>query len=412
MSYSKSELRNQRWRFTSVDSVGTTTFGEGAIQSNLTKSGSNVPKFRSIIKSGGNAFSVYSRTGDLNVKELYPFGFFVRTKNAENPPKIYPESVAGTWFSALPSSPRTDITDASTQALTKLYKRLSEQQTHFHGMQFLGELRETVALFKHPFRTARTLVDKYMEDVRKNALRYQPRRSLPGRRKFEKAIADSWLEVAFGIKPLLSDVKDAAKAAIQLAYDNNYKRDRIVATAEVLYDGANSSVNASTGTSFVRLNQVTVSQTVHRARWVAYLDWTRSAATGSMERVLEVTGFRPDLFVPTLYELAPWSFLVDYFSNLGTVIETGCQSQSVVKFALLSYHLERVDRSVTNALGSIVLTSDIFGSPGRQTVIRKSFFRPNATSQIPSVPFSVSIPGKPTQYVNMLALWRGKAKSF
>jgi hypothetical protein len=45
-------------------------------------------------------------------------------------------------------------------------------------------------------------------------------------------------------------------------------------------------------------------------------------ATGSVAgRELENWGFSPDNFVPTIYNLIPWSFLVDYFSNIGDVID-------------------------------------------------------------------------------------------
>jgi len=414
MAYSKDEYQSHSWRYHAVGNTGIPVDSSGRQETIVTKTGLSVPKYRSIIKSHGNATSAYSRTAMLKVVKLEPFGGNVVTNPFRPPNLIVRESVAGTWFPHLPPGGSQDGSDASTLALQRLYKRLSEQQTHFHAMQFLGELHETIALFKHPFRTAKSLVDKYFDTVRENASRYRPRRSLPGRRKFEKAIADSWLETAFGIRPLISDVKDAAKAAMTLAYDNNLKRDRIVGTGQTFVSGSElSTTTGVAGTNFVKLKSHAVGRIEHLARYEAFLDWSRSAATGSLGRVLEVTGFRPDLFIPTLYELAPWSFLVDYFTNLGTVIETGCQSQANVKGCLLSLSITNTQTTQIEILGLSDGSSDssiISGSPGSFDIARKSFVRSNTLAQIPQVPFQFSLPGKPTQYLNMLALWRSKVK--
>jgi hypothetical protein len=418
MSYTRDKLTGHNWRVFVTSNVGGGGNYRGRIQSTESTTGQSVPKYRSIIKSGGNATSAYTRSAMLNVSGLTPVGMSLISEDVVFPygiPKIITESAAGTWFPVLPSVGNINTADASTLALTKLYKRLAEQQTQFHGMQFLGELHQTISLLRRPFRTAGNLVSRYMDTVRKNATRYQPRRSLPGRQKFEKAIADSWLETAFGIRPLISDVKDAAKAALTLAYDSNHKRSRINASAQTFIDGNESSITVGLpGASILQLKHNSSGSMEHRVQFVAFLDWSRSAATGSMERVLEVSGFRPDLFVPTLYELAPWSFLVDYFTNLGTVIETGCQSQSAVTGCFSSSHAINSQRTIYYCLfpsSQPGISNSILGTPGSVTTTRRTFTRSNVSATIPSVPFQLSIPGKPTQYLNMIALWRSKMKS-
>lgn len=412
MSYSKNIPRSISWRFTALSDFGPVAPSAGHVDVLMTKSGSAIPRFRSIIKSGGIATSIYALVDALNEnsKEIYPFGYVF--KGFLNFPADKPlvESAAGTFIGNLPPSGSVDFSATANQALTNFYKTLSQQQTEFRGLQFLGELRETIHMLRHPFQGARTLVEKYMDTVRKNAIRYRPRRSLPSRRKFEKAIADSWLETAFGLRPFLSDVEEAAKAAKQFLYDNS-KRDRIASSSKRPISGSENHYSIPTGTQTINLlidEMITVEQS---CKFLATVDWNRFAAPiGSFSRLQELAGFRLDLFVPTLYELAPWSFLVDYFSNLGTVIETGCMATSHITF------VQRNDRVKSTLIGTASgkkvgsFKGSLSGSPGRYQIVRTSFFRTPLGNTVPNVQLSVSIPGSPTKYLNMLALWRSKVK--
>jgi cell division protein FtsL len=50
------------------------------------------------------------------------------------------------------------------------------------------------------------------------------------------------------------------------------------------------------------------------------------APTGSLERLVELSGISLDRIVPTLWELTPYSFLADYFVNLGDILSAAVQS--------------------------------------------------------------------------------------
>jgi hypothetical protein len=412
MAYSRTTDLTMYKRYTQVSSNGSTLQTFRIVQGSpyqIIKSGQSVPKYRSIIKNRGNAFSPYSIEA-TNLRYISPFGVrSVRRAVPEGGP-FYAETWDGYNFESMPSFGSLDSSAADTLALTRCYKRLSEAQSHVNGMQFLGELHEVVSMFKHPYRSAVRLVDQYVSNVAKAARKTQPRRSGKGRKQFEKAVADAWLETAFGLKPLISDVKGLAEAAARFQYDS--RREKLIGSAEVPIFQNTMLVNLGNQTNYIIGNCNESRRTVARVKYTAYMDWSRSAAFGSVNRLGELVGFRADLFIPTLYELTPWSFLVDYFTNLGTVIETGCASQANVKFVMKSVQLECEQTSVTYGTPSLanIPVISFIDNPGVMKLVRKKFIRSNY-AQLPSVPFTFELPGSASKYANILALWSSKMRS-
>jgi hypothetical protein len=415
MAYSRDKTVRLDWSYNGsrqvpVVSAHTTRGVQSVIESTQ---GQAVPRFSSKILSGQDATSAYSRSSMLKVEGIDPFNYVVVTGSTSVPSLIRRDYASGTWFPSLPAVGSQDVSDASQLALTRLYARLSEQQTHFRGMQFLGELRQTISMLRRPYQGIRQLIDTYINRVSHYRGRYQWRRSPNTRRELERAIASTWLETSFGLLPLISDVREASEAALALATNDNRKRDRVVGSAQTFVAGQSTEIiSAVNATTYARVRSQGRGNIEHRVRYVAFLDWERTAAVGSLERVLEESGFRPDLFIPTIYELIPWSWLADYVSNLGTVIETGCQSQSAVKFCVKSASVINKIETQTSVLGNQGdPTSYANGTTGRHNIIRSSFVRSNSTAQIPNVPFQLAFPGRPTQWVNVLAVWRSNVRN-
>jgi hypothetical protein len=49
------------------------------------------------------------------------------------------------------------------------------------------------------------------------------------------------------------------------------------------------------------------------------------------ERIVELSGFDLKAFIPTVWEVIPYSFLVDYFVNIGDMLEAATTDTSIVK---------------------------------------------------------------------------------
>lgn len=398
-------------RETRIRSTGLTLQTENIVSAGdyqFIRTGQSVPKFRALIKSKLSATSPYS-VETTNLRYISPFGVTSIRKQPFQGGLTYDEKWFGYYFNNLPTFNATDLSAADVLALTRAYKQLEKAQTHANGMQFLGELHEVITMFKHPYRSALNLVDKYISNVQKHRKRYRPAASPKARKRFEKAVADSWLETAFGLKPLISDVKDLAETAARFQYDS--RREKAIGFAEVQIEGIVNNFGLGNPTNYIIGNCNEVKKTYAGVKYIAYLDWSRSAAFGSTSRLVELAGFRLDKFIPTLYELAPWSFLLDYFSNLGTVIETGCAAQSVVKFVVKTTQLRAEQNSTTYGIPANVtlLTINFSSNAGEMFLVRKRFVR-SSSGLLSRVPFSLELPGSKTKWANIAALWISKSK--
>lgn len=336
--------------------------------------------------------------------------FFASSIEKNGPPwyQTVASNCQGYYLDGLPSENYGDLSSADARALTECYSRLSAQQTQFGGQQFLGELRETLKMFKKPFRDLNGLMTRYADQVSQyHHLLYNPKVSVLTKKRLLKTAGSSWLEVAFGLRPLMSDVKEAAEALARHQYDKR----RVVVVGKA---GSEMSKTVNKTTSFTagncRMESVITVEYTGSVMYRAYCDWTAYAAFGSAERLAELSGFRADLFIPTLYELVPWSWLADYWSNLGTVIETGCQSQNMVRFVVRSQKLETLRTVETYGVPNSTTFLVSFNSQPGKYAVRHMHFSRGSSTKLPSVPFLLEFPGKKTQWANMFAVIAARLK--
>lgn len=199
-------------------------------------------------------------------------------------------------------------TQARNQAAAAYYRSASQIQTKFKGMVFAGELRQTLQMIKRPAQSIRNLLSKHLNDVKKH-------RSVKDKRKRLEKVRDNWLETQYGLMPLVSDTESALDAF--------YSSKAIQPLAEMARGYGKASSGGELGyNNFGVPNNCTL-RVVRRGFvdvQVKYYGTIRS--TGSGVDKPKLYGFRAAEFVPTLWELVPWSFVVDYFSNVGQVLES------------------------------------------------------------------------------------------
>lgn len=291
----------------------------------------------------------------------------------------------------------TSAAEAEAAALKKIYSRIRSERTSINGFNFLGELRETVRMLRHPAEALLSQVDQHLlslENRKRKVLRLPEHKR---RAEWSKAIAGTTLEINFGWKPLVSDAKAIAEA-ISRMIEEPPKRTRLSAQGESR--AALSSSRESDDPNFAGFGRYLVndsSSTVRTVRYIVGLQTEVEVASTALNRLKESFGFKLEDFLPTIYELTPWSWLVDYFSNIGDIIEAGTTDTSGVRWIVRTERVETAHAINSRPIGlnssrlphpSLYLRS-AQGHSGSQIVIRRTVTRTMPTSLgLPSLIFT------------------------
>lgn len=299
----------------------TTTFTTTQLTGGGTRTGVSNPKYKEQIALGQCA------TTSLDASKLKasikPLTFHLRSQSNTNV-KAGSEYY-GVWCPNYndPSTSYEDIDNADQAALMGYYKKARRKQRQIQSGVVIGELIEVIHMIRNAAKSGRNLVDNFERNVsrRQAGLRRHSLRNSPKNRKktIAKIMGDSWLEFAFGWTPLVSDVQDGAKALARI----HVKMDR---EFEPIASFANRDVNdpVSTGNSSIPGSPIqlkTVTSEV-RSAYVKYYGRVKVGVPGSPNvDKAAILGFQISDIVPTVWELVPWSFLIDYFTNIGDVLD-------------------------------------------------------------------------------------------
>jgi len=296
-------------------------------------------------------------------------------------------------------------TEADNEAKRRFVNQIRSAQTTFQGGTFVAELAKAIALIKNPARTLRTYFHRGLRKVKKvNLTRGLGRR--PPKVKLRQAIADTWLEIQFGALPLINDV-DAAIQAI--AESGVLVNDQYVSCVGV----GEKEVVKHSGPYYIGFTPpfINFMMKKHERIYVRYLGQV-DAGTYAIENMR--TGFDPSNWAPTAWEIVPWSFLIDYFTNIGDIISAA----SLAKSGLVWVNRTEVREYTWEAYNAIptFVNEQTEGSysfanaftPPVFSHKRKKVYRADWLNQslVPTLEFS--IPGTGTKWLNIAALVAGR----
>lgn len=241
---------------------------------------------------------------------------------------------------ALSSVADADITAADNRARAMFYKKLRETQVQFSGPTFLGELRETLRMIKRPASALRDSLDNYYAALAKwKKNRPNGKGSAAYRRKIfreqlERAAGGLWLENAFGLQPLLQDIAAGVKAYERLTPPLVNSRP-ITGWGTDMVDRRKALQDQDLIPQDKNIGGIVFDTLVPLARAQVLVKY-RGQVTVSTDRTewdnAALFGFTPSEFVPTAWELLPWSFLIDYFTNIGDILTSAVTRASSVRF--------------------------------------------------------------------------------
>lgn len=364
------------------------------------RDGFSNPKYRQQIKLGQSAGTAMSGRYDTLVER--PFKGRVYWTN--NGTDRYYSEVDGYICSSRTGNISTNpnVTLADNRAMSKFLKSIHQAKTEFQGQIFLGELRESLHMLRHPAESLRDGIKKYLQNVK------QKKRTAP--LHWQKTLGQTWLENAFGWQPLINDIDGAVKAYKRLTEVPHVKGVSGFGTDTTQDTGYPSILYGQGAGSDAPYLSLVVAQKVLKTALVKYRGAVWLEAKGPVWQRQDLFGFNAAEFLPTAWELLPWSFLVDYFSNIGDVLENSITSTAGLRWVNRSEVKETInsmairgDVGAMKALGAIFLGYQET-SAGYLLSTSRSVERGQGMSvYVP--PINLELPGTVKQFTNMLSLF-------
>lgn len=207
----------------------------------------------------------------------------------------------------------------------------------FAGTVFIAEARETIQLLRNPLRS-------WLDFLKK--MRLQKNRSFRrrGMTTFE-FISDSWLTYRYGVRPIVKDAQDAVKAIEVLKVP---RPERFTSRG---YASNSGTIDTEKYENFIR-TKATTSKEVS----------VRAGAIYETSAWLDTFGVGYGQLPIAVWETIPFSFVVDWFVNVGTYIEAISPKGAVN--ILGTWTTRRTERTTTslcyfeNVASGYVLTSE------------------------------------------------------
>jgi hypothetical protein len=283
------------------------------------------PGWRARIKRGEDATTVMS---GVRWHAWYQPGY--TTYEWEYKPEIYP-AFAGDVFveegigrlapleniPPIGVDPVQTLIDVDQQALIRFISDCRSAQSRLKGQVVLGELGEALHMLRNPAKSLRNGINSYVGSARR--LLKGNRLTGASKRARKRALRDTWLEYSFGWSPFINDIKDAKTALEDVVELRTSQFCSGSAKESLLSAEAN---NLSTIQFYNDLRCFYDRRDVYEITSRYYGRVRLKSISPEGPRLISQTfGFSWQEFVPTIWELIPYSFLVDYFTNIGDIIE-------------------------------------------------------------------------------------------
>lgn len=285
--------------------------------------------------------------------------------------------------------------EADRLARQRFIGNYRQMRTGFQTGVFLGELAESVRMLANPARALRNGVDSYYRDVKKRLKREK------NRNKRRKIPADTWLEYSFGWAPLVND----AKAAAELLTKDPMGEYQYISGRDSQKWTSNPDNSSHYQFYLCHFRVRSRSQNEVSIRYQG-----AAGAENNPPAFPEVMGLSWSNVLPTVWELIPYSFLIDYFSNVGKVIE-GASTGRV----FLSWGCKTIRKTAELHCEAYTLASENLGFPKekwRYTATSsgtQSSFKNIARHKVNAVDYGLAdttfkLPGTGLKWLNIAAL--------
>lgn len=302
---------NDPWGGANYDIKSEST--QGTFTQSNTLSGFKLPNWRDLVRQGRGATTPASGVMYFGQGSYY----YAHAKYRRISP---PAGAGGYWgteaygiptytsvFSGDPTPSASVVAEAENLCIRKFLDRAREAQASLRG-ESIAEVTKTIKGILNPFEGIRKLTVDYLSNLRK------VKRRVKDRKARRNILSDSYLEWTFGITPLASDVGSLlANAATQ-----HPAMQLITANGSVPFAASTFGWNPFPGGAFLTSfgNVRSVSNYSMRIKGAV----RTGAVLGKLPQYQNL-GLQVSEILPTAWAVIPYSFVVDYFLNVGSIID-------------------------------------------------------------------------------------------
>jgi hypothetical protein len=303
----------------------------------------------------------------------------------------------------VPFSDLLDSTDAKARAnFNAQFRKFSNAMS---GGVFLGEMREALSMLRRPAASLSEGIGKYLGSVNKRS-RSARNKPKPSVKEISKIAAESWLEYSFGWVPFVNDIQDAFKAL-----DNLQKQPVSYKIAAGAQSESNTTDTTDYPTVFGYMASIRNVRKWHKTH-IRYKGAVLIQPQVAAADYAKNWGVHTSQFVATAWELLPWSFLADYFANIGDILNYDNSINSKLLWACKGVRSDSFssctwtpDHDKTRILLGQWFVSSTGGSSF--AIYKRSAIDRSSVTSVADLTLSditVSLPTSTTQWINMSAL--------
>lgn len=379
LTYRHSEIRPFHRGYLLYDETGQTG-NLVAFTPNKVRSGTKNPQWESQIKSLIDATTTYScKYGPFIPAETGPL-ILDRPVNWKWVDREWVVSKYRSWTTRMEGYPHRDnlTVHASTNAnyaseisaVTTLAKlaflgKLREAESSFSSLTFIGELKETVGMIRHPLKGILNATKQYkrrlrrLERVRSRFLRrYGSSNSELARRRLAlmlnrstAILENAYLQWTYGVAPFLGDIESICETAERLVGKESKVVRLSVTVPYQLPITSFTALSIAGGPGRVVFSTTTQEVPVLKVRFRGAVK-VNIDPPESLERLRILSRFDLSQVVPTVYELVPFSFVLDYVSTVGDVVNGVFTSTRNLVYSTQSTAIESKRLSIVVGLPS------------------------------------------------------------
>jgi hypothetical protein len=208
------------------------------------------------------------------------------------------------------TAPQNVRDDVHARHVKKAMAKIDAIRGSMASGEDVGELSQTIRMLASPFQSLRRNLTDYIESLAK----FKRARMSP--KKFLDVATDAYLEYTFGVKPLESSISQIVIEAQRQGSRFEYVPFSVTTTKE--WGGSVGEVDYSPPNSPFSITFGVSTKNRYVERWQGEVKGGGDA-NGEISQA-KMLGLTPDKWLPTLWNLIPYSFVLDYVANVGDII--------------------------------------------------------------------------------------------